>query len=137
MADIPKGAGALRPVRIISVRDQITYAALGARCLTATADDLGANHRYVDYSWRIRQPINTREWFYPYFRPWSEFGTASLRILADGGIVMCETDIAGFYENIDHRLVWSDLRRIGVDEDAMSLLRDCLNAWSFERRGLL
>jgi hypothetical protein len=136
VADIPKGAGALRPVRIISVRDQIAYAVLGARCLEPIANDLGQNHRYVDFSWRIRDPISPREWFHPYFRPWSEFGTASLRILEGGATVMCETDISGFYENIDHRLLLSDLRRVRIPENVMLLLRDCLNAWSFERRGL-
>ena len=123
-------------MRIISVRDQVAYAALGARCLPKIAADLGTAHRHVDFSWRLRDPVNLNDWFHPYFKPWSEFGAASLLLIDQGASVVCETDVSGFYENIDHRLVWSDLRRIGVNEAVLALLRDCLNIWSFERRGL-
>lgn len=46
-------------------------------------------------------------------------------------------DIAGFYDNIDLALLYSDLNALGADQDLLSVLRTCLDRWSKPRgRGI-
>ena len=47
---------------------------------------------------------------------------------------MVVADISAFYENIDLPRLASDLRRIGIDHEIITLLSSCLNRWA-EPRG--
>jgi hypothetical protein len=101
-AEVPKGGGAIRPVQLLSLRDQIVYALIGQKCLAPIARELGPDHKQTDYSYHIKSPSAANDWFLPYFRPWQSYRNSCLRLLEQGTTTVVETDISGFYENVDH-----------------------------------
>ena len=50
--------------------------------------------------------------------------------MSEGTAFVVTTDITGFYENIDHSILMSDLRQIGVDPETSGTIKDILGAWS-------
>jgi hypothetical protein len=136
VAEVPKGSGSIRPVHLLSFKDQVAYALLGLKIIGHVANELGAASRLVDFSYWIRDPVRPSDWFLPYFKAWRSFGDSCIRELEKGASHVVETDIAGFYENIDSALLFSELKRIAVPESILSLLRVCLKAWIPTGRGL-
>jgi hypothetical protein len=70
------------------------------------------------------------EWFTNTFNSWTAFRNASIERIEQGANYVVLTDITGFYENIDLPTLFSDLRSLGADPDAVGLLEHCLSRWS-------
>lgn len=129
IVDAPKGKGLLRPAHQLTIRDQIVYAAIGRAILPYIASDLPKNHKVIDFAERIlAQPI-AGQWFERHFLPHQEFTRSSIHEAQNHEFVVV-ADISAFYENISHAFLFSELRRIGVPSEIISLLRTCLRAWS-------
>jgi uncharacterized protein (DUF1778 family) len=129
IVDAPKGRGLLRPAHQLAIRDQIVYAAMGRAILPYIEKDLPANHTVIDFAERILKRPLAGQWFERYFVPHQEFTRSSIHEAQKHDFVVV-ADISAFYENISHAFLISELRRIGVPNDIITLLRNCLRTWS-------
>jgi hypothetical protein len=138
IADIPKGKGLVRPGSLLSLRDQVVYATLVGRCLGSIARVITTLFDSIDYAHRLRRPVDRRNWLKHWFKDWEDFVEASVsRANVAPNIWVLETDIAGFYENIDLALLESDLIRAGCRAADAAALREFLTVVSDEKhRGL-
>lgn len=129
ICDVPKPGGHARPGAVLTLRDQVVYASLVHAMLPRIRGALGWSRR-IDYAYRFRPQARSGEWFESRFRGWRQFGTDTLNRIANGAAYVVVADIAGYYEYIDLAVLASDLRRLGCDEEATTLLAACLNMWS-------
>jgi hypothetical protein len=136
IASIPKGGGTVRPGVIISLADQVMYAAIVGAALTYMEPVLKWCAPPKDYAYQFRN-INDVECLVSQYRCWNSFRLRSLELLESTSGVVVTTDITGFYEHIDHGILISNLRSAGVPEDINNLISRCLGRWcAVNKRGL-
>jgi hypothetical protein len=130
IADIPKGNGAVRPAALLSLEDQLVYAAAVGAMIPSIGAGLRQSQGTVDFSYRLSESPRRVEWSTRAFLGWSAFRKASTDRLDKGAPHAVLTDITGFYENIDLGVLFSDLRALGCDTSVVQLLQTCLHRWS-------
>ena len=81
-----------------------------------------------DYSYQLRDPLQ-RDWIKYSYNCWKEFRVASIAAIDAGAAIVAITDITGYYENISHELLLSDVRALETDEQIVDLLGRCLGRW--------
>ncbi len=136
VCDVPKPNGAVRPGAILSLRDQIVYAASTGACFQRIRTTLNWPQNRIDFSYSMPDQLDNGAWFSNSFRYWSEFRTRSLSAIDNGAEYVVMADVAGYYENIDLSLLISDLRAIGIERDLIQLLSKCLNRWATSSQGI-
>lgn len=136
VADIPKGAGAVRPGALLTLEDRVVYAAAVAAALPQVFAALEWSQGNIDFAYLLNRP-GARTWFKTQFNGWNQFRNKSLEHIRNGASYVVITDITGFYENISIQRLFSDLRQINVDPEIAGLISQCLNHWAVvEGRGI-
>lgn len=130
LANVVKPSGGLRPGGILSIRDQVIYAALVGRLSASVRQALDWSGETVDYSYPISTNASNVEWFERNFPLWRQFEADSVRKIDEWAQFVVFLDVAAYYEHIDLGLLLSDLRGIGAPADVLELLSRCLNKWS-------
>jgi hypothetical protein len=125
----------LRPGAILTVDDEVIYTYLVGRMQpniwAALKDTQGA----PDVAYQLAgASINNQRWLKSGPRVYHQWRERSVNILDKVEMSHVVTsDITGFYENIDHERLLSDLRGIGVNEALTSILGECLKRWAGTR----
>lgn len=130
---VPKPGGPLRPALLLSIEDEVVYSLLVEKLYPSVYSQLKDLQGTPDASYPMVETAESPEWFTNSFRAWSRFQGASRGLLSDGHSYMLSTDITGFYDNINLRLLISDLRKLSGDSAELQLLTKCLNVWAEER----
>ncbi|GAB3587807.1 reverse transcriptase domain-containing protein [Hymenobacter daeguensis] len=127
ICDVPKGKHLVRPGTLLSTEDLLVYYAIMGEMFNAIHDRVDWARYKVDCS----NIMNSAEgdWILHYYRGWSNFRTKSLSLIKEYKYVVV-TDISGFFENIDHAVLLSDVRSTGVKEEHIRFLRTCLDTWA-------
>ena len=127
ICDVPKGKHLVRPGTLLSTEDLLVYYGIIGEMFGAIHDRVEWARYKIDCSNAMNR--SNGDWIQHYYRGWENFRTKSLSLIKEYKYVVV-TDISGFFENIDHSTLFSDIRSIGVQEEYISLLRRCLDTWA-------
>ncbi|RKU11439.1 hypothetical protein C6502_08710 [Candidatus Poribacteria bacterium] len=130
ICDAPKGGWLVRPGSILSVEDRIVfYACLGV-CMPHIYEALEWSQGVVDFSYEISNEFENIKWLRNQFRSWTKFRTMSIEKIETGISHVITTDISNYYDNVNIKILMSDLKNAGVDDNIVNLLSRCLNKWA-------
>ena len=129
----PKGNWQVRPGANLKLDDELVFNALVGRYLENISQELQATQGDPDVAYQLVSGTGRREWVKRGFPVWKEFREKSNERLAYGATYVLFADISAFYENVDLSRLASDLRRVGMDQETITLLSSCLNRWSQPR----
>jgi len=130
IAEVPKGKGAVRPGSILTLEDQVVYTTLVDAIYGLLHKELLWSQGSTDYSYRLNTELGSKQWFRDQFNGWKDFKDNSVKRIDEGDAFVVITDITGFYENIDHSLLLSDLRQIHSPDEIVNAIRSCLVKWA-------
>lgn len=126
---VPKPSGALRPITLLTVDDQIVYQA----CVNVIADVLKPrtirryrkrvfNHLYAGKSSRF------------FYLKWQDsyhaFGDEVRRLVKGGNNWVANFDLTSFYDTIDHHVLSHFLSELGIEKELIEFLMNCLRVWT-------
>lgn len=129
ICDVPKKNGAIRPGTHLKLNDRVVYAACLGICIPYIHKTLYWA-REVDFSYQLSSNPYKPNWISNPYSGWSKFREKSLDKISEGVSYVLIADIAAYYENIDISTLVSDLKQIGVPDEAVSMLSRCLNKWA-------
>ncbi|HEX3578581.1 MAG TPA: RNA-directed DNA polymerase, partial [Thermoanaerobaculia bacterium] len=130
---VPKPGFMIRPGTVLEAEDAVVYNCLVGRAYPNIHADVTPTEETLDIAYRTTDDSDSIEWTKHDFTIWREWRQKSIAALKRGVTQVVTTDITGFYDNIPIQKVVGDLRRIGVEEDVLTLLQECLRKWSFPR----
>jgi hypothetical protein len=131
--DAPKADWHIRPASVITLNDQLAYHYIALICLPNIRHYLEWAEGKIRFSNKIL-PETENSWFTEMFPGWNQFREKSIELLGSGYNFVLETDISGYYENIDISRLIRELRSLGIDAEHLANLSTCLNKWA-EPRG--
>ena len=131
--DTPKADWHIRPASVITLNDQLAYHYISLICLPNIRHHLEWAEGTIRFSNKIL-PETENYWFAEMFTGWNRFREKSIELLGSGYNFVLETDISGYYENIDISRLIRELRSLGIDPERLTNLSTCLNKWA-EPRG--
>lgn len=137
IADIPKGGGAVRAGCLLSLQDEVVFAATVGKCLPAIQSVLDWQNPHPDCSYLFRR-LDGVEWLSTPFHCWSWFRKRSLDALLPSVNYVVSADVVSFYDYVLHKELLSDLQDAGVESDlAQFLIGALLSRWCLPNgRGL-
>jgi hypothetical protein len=125
----PKSSGVLRPLALLTVRDQIVYQALVnvvANKFRTTQRALKNKKTFGAIYAGATSPFFYRNWRYSY----RAFNAATVASFDRGRDYYSEFDLVSFYEIIDHNILRGILRKKNLSEDFLDLLFRCISKWT-------
>lgn len=131
--EMPKGKWLVRPGVRLSPKDELIYTALVGAALPHIEERVRWARGDPDVSYQLVRDPRLPAWVNSGFRVWAEWRTKSLAKLGQSVQYVVFADISAFYENIDYPKLASYLREIGVGQEVVSLLTECLWVWSLPR----
>lgn len=127
---VPKAGGLVRPAAVLDVGDEVVYNALVGRCLPAILERVAAWQRDPDVAYALHPNPAAPAWTARGARVWRRHREQSLAALRDGALWVVFADVAGCYENIDLRMLSSDLLGSRAPRPETEALIQCLRRWS-------
>lgn len=130
VCDVPKGKGLIRPGSSLAISDYFYYTYLVGICYNQISDALQWSQLEVDFGYLLTGEKENHKWLRFWLEGAEAFRANSLKMLNEEGYThVVITDITGFYENIHHRTLYSDLVQIGIDNKVASEIMKCLKKW--------
>ena len=130
----PKKTGVLRPLALLTMRDQVVYQAI----LNRIANRVHSRQRKLALRRRFGA-LYAGKLSQFFFRSWKVAYGSYNRALASafnsGKEWLAEFDLVSCYELIDHNLLRARLGGYGVDSETLDLLLRCLAEWTTNRNG--
>jgi retron-type reverse transcriptase len=126
---IPKPSGAVRPITLLTVEDQIVYQA----CVNVVADALKKStfRRYEKRVFAHLYAGKSSQFFYKKWQTsYRKFAKRIRSAFTDGYAFIADFDLASFYDSIDHHVLRHFLSELKIDEDTITFLLDCLKVWT-------
>jgi len=135
--EIPKPNWLVRPAHVITLEDELVYTALLGAFYGPIWEKLKWSQGKADLGYRLTAPSNSAEWVKSGFTVWDDWRVKSLAaITSETGFVLA-TDITGYYENIDHNRLASDLKSLSLPTRLLDGLMTYLARWAHPRgRGI-
>jgi hypothetical protein len=127
----PKKSGGLRPMSLISVKDQIVYQAIG----NVVAEKLTKNKHYRKNTFskvfgNIYAGPKSKQ-FYSYWKEGYEgFKSAIKKSHGAGNHYVADFDIAACFDTVDHKVLSTLLTNLGVNKDLTVFLINNLEKWT-------
>jgi hypothetical protein len=129
--EIPKGNGLIRPGSLLSIDDNIVYAALVQECYINVFARIEWAQNEVDFAYIIHPDnLKTNNFYKKQLLCWNLFREQSLKKIDEGFMYVVVTDLASYYDNIDLSILNSDLKTCGIDNEIVAELSKCLNKWA-------
>jgi Reverse transcriptase (RNA-dependent DNA polymerase) len=130
----PKKSGILRPLRLLSLQDQIVYQALAN--IIGEAFRLDQNKHALVRNFGAIVATKSSQFF---FRGWKNcyraFDAAIAKAYKQGNVFVADFDLVSFYELIDHTLLRGVLEHRVKTPGLLDLLFRCLEKWTENDRG--
>jgi hypothetical protein len=131
----PKKSGILRPLRLLTLQDQIVYQAVGNVIAVAfkPEQDKHAGERCFGALVNSKNsPFFYRGWKHSY----RAFDRAVAKAFNAGNDYVADFDLVSFYELIDHKLLRDVLETRFKNPDILEFLLRCLEKWTENHKGL-
>lgn len=129
----PKPSLTLRPMAILPVRDRIVYQALATVIAEKARPALGMISDRQSFANVLAEPDEKR-FFVHWKHQYNLFQDVYCQLIEEGNVWVAETDIAAFYETIDHsHLFRSLLENHFLDERTIEYLEAYLPIWGSVR----
>jgi reverse transcriptase-like protein len=129
----PKGGGFVRPGTHLRLEDEVVFNALLGTVFRNIGEVLRWSQGNPDVAYQLAISHDNPEWVSRGFVVWKQFREKSLAYIDQGAEFVLFADISAFYENVDLPRLASDLNRVGIDQEARTLLSRCLNRWADPR----
>lgn len=130
----PKKSGILRPLRLLSLQDQIVYQAIAN--VIAEAFRLDQSKYGLIRNFGAIVAAKSSQFF---FRGWKNcyraFDAAIVKAYKRGNVYVADFDLVSFYELIDHTLLRGVLEHRVKTPELLDLLFQCLEKWTENDRG--
>jgi Reverse transcriptase (RNA-dependent DNA polymerase) len=126
---LPKASGTLRPITLLTVNDQIVYQAF----VNVIAESLKkkTRRRYETSVFAHLYAGKSSTFFYKRWQTsYRNFGRKLREAHSSGYIYIADFDLTAFYDSIDHKVLRHFLKELGIDEDTIDSLLDCLRVWT-------
>ncbi len=130
VCDVPKGRGLIRPGSQLVIADNVYYAYLLTESYDPIFSFLKWSQGEIDFSYILTGDNNGTNWLKNQFQGWAPFRETSLKYIESGYPYVIITDITGFYENINHQTLSSDLKTAGVSSANVGKIIKALSKWS-------
>lgn len=130
----PKKSGVLRPLRLLTLQDQIVYQAIAnviAIAYQPIQDKLAFKRCFGAIAAGKESPFFYRGWRYCY----RKFDQAVVKAFKAGNEYVADFDLVSFFELIDHKLLKDVLTVRFKQPEILTLLFKCLEKWTEHRRG--
>ena len=126
---IPKASGTLRPITLLTVEDQVVYQAI----VNVIADILKprTKRRYRSVFAHLYGGKSSRFFYLRSQYLYRQMGVRpSRRLMPAVSGLLRRSILRRFITSIDHHVLRHFLIEIGVDDDVLRLLMDCLEKWT-------
>jgi retron-type reverse transcriptase len=131
----PKASQTLRPMAIMAVKDRVVFQAIANVIAEKGRSTLSIIANRQSFANILQEPDKI-----PIFIHWEQqhqkFQKRFTTLFDQGNVWLVETDIAAFYEMIDHKRLFEILLRNGfLDEPVLSYLEAYLPIWALIKKG--
>lgn len=130
ICDVPKGKGLIRPGSHLSLTDNVYYTELLSQSYQSIFDFLKWSQEKVDFAYILTGDNKNPLWLKNQFQGWNPFRETSLKYIESGFPYVIITDITGFYDNINHQTLQSDLKAAGVSSETTNKIIKALSKWA-------
>ena len=130
---VPKPGSLLRPALVLEPEDEVVYNVLLGRMYPAIWEAIGHLQEEPNVAYQLTGSVDSPAWIRTGFLIWQQWRLRSVSRLTPDVTHVVETDIAGFYDNLDYTRLAQNLRAVGVEGPEFALLSECLNRWTFPR----
>jgi hypothetical protein len=125
----PKKSGILRPITILSLRDQIVYQAI-LNVIAAKFESRQRRYAYRRCFGAIFAGTRSDFFYESWKRSYSQYNEAIKDAFEDSYHWVADFDLVSFYELIDHKLLGWILRKRVRSPELLELLFRCLQSWT-------
>lgn len=130
ICDVPKGHGLMRPGSQLRVSDNVYYTDLLTQAYDSIFAALKWSQKTVDFGHALSGDNSSVGWIKNGVNAWNEFREESIKHLDKGYPFVVIADITGYYENIQHQQLQSDLNDAGVSHELSRKIIKALQCWS-------
>ena len=135
---LPKRAGTVRRMSVLTIEDRLVYQAIANIIARKTKDVFEAitdKHVFAHLLNDVDSPFMLRRWGGPNGQ-YKKFLKRFEQLWKKGNHWLLESDIASYYDSIDHELLYNDLcNRWEIEERLLTLLNSCLRTWTAQEDG--
>lgn len=128
--NVPKKGGLIRPGSHLEISDHFYYLYLLSHAYQFIFNELKWSQGKKDFAYVLTGNVDQAAWLQNQFDCWLNYRTRSIELLNEGFPYVITTDITGYYENIDHSILYSDLRAVGVPDKIALAIKACLKKWA-------
>ncbi len=132
---LPKKSQTLRPMAVMAISDRVIFQAVAnvaaerARAVLSTISDRQS------YANVLADP-NSKRMFKPWKPQYQNFQRKFKSLYEEGNTWLVETDMAAFYETVDHEMLFKTLiDNDSLDEETKHHLETYLPVWASAKRG--
>ncbi|MEP0885634.1 RNA-directed DNA polymerase [Trichocoleus sp. ST-U3] len=132
---LPKPSQTLRPMAVLAVSDRIVFQAIANVVAEKARPMLSIVANRQSFA-NVLSPLGEKRMFAPYPEQYRLFQRKFKILYEEGNDWMVETDMAAFYETIDHGILLKYLLEKNLlEEKTAEYLRDYLPIWSSVKSG--
>ena len=113
-----------RPAVLLSVTDRVAFHAVVASALPRIENQLSP----AVYS--ARASADSRYLLLSGTEQWVKWQKEVAKAISEGFVWMVRTDISGYFENIQHRILFAEFDALGPDPDVAAALKRMLGSWA-------
>lgn len=128
---LPKASGTTRPITLLTIQDSILYQAFGNVIGRAVRPVLRPAYNKTTFS----NQLNDSSSIY-FFKPWKDsyksYVDAQKEAYSKGLKWVAEFDFASFYDVVGHKQLFELLSALGIHDDLLRDLQQCLEVWTEE-----
>jgi retron-type reverse transcriptase len=130
----PKQSQTLRPMAILPIKDRVVFQAIANVVAEYGRPTLSLVANRQSFA-NVLRPPEIIQIFYPWKEQYYSFQAKYGELIGEGNSWVVETDIAAFYETIDHSKLFETLRNGNYLEDTvLEYLKTYLPVWASVRR---
>lgn len=131
VCDVPKGKGLIRPGSTLKLSDYFYYNYLVGLCYEKISENLKWSQGKTDFGYVLTGEMDNHKWIRYWLECSEAYRNTGLDYLQNQGYThVVITDITGFYENIQHQVLNSDLADLGIEKGIIFKLISCIKKWS-------
>ena len=127
---VRKPAGMLRPLTVLTVRDQIVYQALAIPIAEALYRKVFSRYGETTFGHQYSGSRNSLFFYNNWRNGYRAYNMASRNAHRAGYRYLVTFDLTACYDSIDHTLLLDEIRELGADDQFRELLGECLRCWT-------
>jgi retron-type reverse transcriptase len=132
---LPKQSLTLRPMAILPIKDRVVYQVLANVVAEKSRSTLSLLSNRQSFA-NVLCPRNHEEMFISWKSQHQQFQQTFANLIEEGNSWLVETDIAAFYETIDHARLFDLLRKLNfVDDPIVEYLEAYMPIWASVKDG--